>query len=118
MYKRQITESFSARDLGGMRKKTSTGIRLTLLIGIPAAAGMAVLAEPICALLYKRISAEDIKTAAELLTILSIGVVFLSLVQTLTAIPVSYTHLLNLLKFLSPYALRLSTLILLFTPSV
>ena len=81
-----ITESFSARDLGGMRKKTSTGIRLTLLIGIPAAAGMAVLAEPICALLYKRISAEDIKTAAELLTILSIGVVFLSLVQTLTAI--------------------------------
>ncbi len=81
-----ITESFSARDLGGMRKKTSTGIRLTLLIGIPAAAGMAVLAEPICALLYKRISAADIKTAAELLTILSIGVVFLSLVQTLTAI--------------------------------
>lgn len=81
-----ITESYSAKDIGGVRKKTTTGMRLTLLIGMPAAAGMAVLAHPICSLLYSRLSPSEISTTAELLTILSLGVLFLTTVQTMTAI--------------------------------
>ncbi|NLA84851.1 MAG: polysaccharide biosynthesis protein [Clostridiales bacterium] len=82
-----ISESFASRDFAGIRQKTETGIRLTLLLGLPAAAGMGVLARPICALPYSRgLSEAEITTTGEILAILSIGVIFLTLIQTLTAI--------------------------------
>ena len=81
-----ISESYAGRDTRGIAQKTYTGTRLTLLVGIPAAAGMAVLARPICALLYGSLPQKEITMAGEILSILSIGVIFLTLVQTLTAI--------------------------------
>jgi len=81
-----ISESYANKDYKGIAQKTSTGIRLTLLLGMPAAAGMAVLARPICALLYGGLPESEITVAGEILSILAVGVIFLTLVQTLTAI--------------------------------
>lgn len=73
-----------ARDeLGGL---ISSGIRMTLLIGLPAALGMFVLAKPIIALLYFNNEPDVIASTGDILTYLSLGVVFLTLVQALTAI--------------------------------
>ena len=81
-----ISVSYANKDYKSIAQKTSTGTRLTLLLGMPAAAGMAVLARPICALLYGSLPQEEITIAGEILAILSVGVIFLTLVQTLTAI--------------------------------
>ena len=81
-----ISESYANKDYKNISKKTTTGIRLTLLLGLPAAAGMAVLARPICALLYSSLPSADITATGAILSILAVGVVFLTLVQTLTAI--------------------------------
>ena len=65
---------------------TSSGIRTTLLIGLPCAFGLFILAEPIIGLLYFKLSPEEIISTGEILSILSFGVIFLTLVQSLTAI--------------------------------
>lgn len=70
-------------DIKGM---TLSGIRITLLIGLPAALGLYVLAEPIINLLYYKNPIETIQSIGSLLTILSFSVIFLTLVQSLTAI--------------------------------
>ena len=81
-----ISESFANKDSINIQQKTETGIRLTLLLGLPAAAGIGVLARPICALLYSNLPEAEITATGEVLAILSIGIIFLTLVQTLTAI--------------------------------
>ena len=81
-----ISESYANKDYRGIVQKTEVGVRLTLLLGLPAAAGMAILARPICALLYPRLPEAEITATGNILAILSVGVVFLTLVQTLTAI--------------------------------
>lgn len=63
-----------------------TGIRITLLIGLPAAFGLFILSEPIIGLLYYKNPQETIVSIAEILKLLSFGVIFLTLVQSLTAI--------------------------------
>lgn len=64
----------------------SSGIRMTLLIGLPSALGLFVLAKPIIGLLYFRNSIETINSTGEILAYLSFGVITLTLVQSLTAI--------------------------------
>jgi stage V sporulation protein B len=81
-----ISESYASKDYKSISQKTETGIRLTLLLGLPAAAGIGVLARPISALLYGSLPEAEITATGEILAILAIGVVFLTLVQTLTAI--------------------------------
>src|SRR5699024_8357501 len=63
----------------------SSGIRMTLLIGLPSALGLLVLAKPIIGLLYYNNTVETIASTGEILQYLSLGVVFLTLVQALTA---------------------------------
>lgn len=62
-----------------------SGIRITLLIGLPCAFGLFVLAKPIIGLLFYKNTAETIKNTGEILQYLSFGVIFLTLVQALTA---------------------------------
>ena len=64
----------------------SSGIRITLLIGLPAAFGLFVLARPIIELLYYKNSIESIISTGRILQYLSFGVISLTLVQALTAI--------------------------------
>ena len=63
----------------------SSGIRMTLLIGLPCAFGLFVLARPIIQLLYFNNTPETITSVGEILQYLSFGVIFLTLVQALTS---------------------------------
>ncbi|MDR7870946.1 MAG: polysaccharide biosynthesis protein [Tissierellaceae bacterium] len=62
-----------------------SGIRMTLLIGLPCAFGLFVLARPIIQLLYFNNTQETITSIGEILQYLSFGVIFLTLVQALTS---------------------------------
>lgn len=64
----------------------SSGVRMTLLIGLPASFGLFVLAKPIIGLLYYKNPMEVIINTGNILAILSLGVIFLTLVQSLSAI--------------------------------
>ena len=68
-------------DYVGTNKKISEAIQTTMLIAIPSAIGLTVLAEPIVALLFPQ--KESLALAANLLRGLSVTVVFFSL-STLT----------------------------------
>ncbi|MDE6064671.1 MAG: polysaccharide biosynthesis protein, partial [Lachnospiraceae bacterium] len=68
-------------DMDGAREKTAQAIKTTMLIAIPAAVGIGVLARPITWLLFPQKASVDL--AARLLTALSASVVFYSL-STLT----------------------------------
>lgn len=81
-----VSEANARRDYREIKNITSSGIRITLLIGLPCAFGLFVLAEPIIGLLYFRNPMETIISIGKILSILSFGVVFLTLVQSLTAV--------------------------------
>jgi stage V sporulation protein B len=81
-----ISMANTRKDYRDIRNITSSGMRITLLIGLPAAFGLFVLAEPIIGLLYFKLSPEEIISTGRILSILSFGVIFLTLVQSLTAI--------------------------------
>ncbi len=63
----------------------NSGTRMTLLIGLPCAFGLFVLARPIIQLLYFNNTPETITSIGEILQYLSFGVIFLTLVQALTS---------------------------------
>lgn len=81
-----ISESYALGDFEGVRSKTTLGIRLTLLVGVPAATGLGVLANPILRAIYRSMEDWELLIGTDLLVILCVGVVFLTLVQSLTAI--------------------------------
>jgi len=79
-----ISESYALKDMRGVANTTTLGIRLTLLVGVPAAVGLGVLAEPILRALYN-LEEWEYLYGSHLLMTLCVGVVFLTLVQSLTA---------------------------------
>ena len=81
-----ISRAKTMGDQEEVRELASSGIRITLLIGLPAAFGLFILAEPIIGLLYFKNPESVIVSVGELLKILSFSVIFLTLVQSLTAI--------------------------------
>ena len=81
-----ISQANAIKSKKDIESMSTSGIRITLLIGLPCALGLFVLAEPIINLLYFRNPAETIASIGELLAILSFSVIFLTLVQSLTAI--------------------------------
>lgn len=107
-----IAPMMAARDRRGVRKVGTTGIKLAMIIGAPCAAGLFVLGAPIMAMLFVKVrqsvgehgtyyisgfisriinmrpgsevSVYDL--AGGIMQISAIGVLFLSLVQTLTGV--------------------------------
>lgn len=77
-----IAESIARRDLDSARKKSELGIRLSLLIGLPAAMGLFILADPIMIM----VSPKENVVAGIALRYLAPSAIFLTLVQTLTGI--------------------------------
>lgn len=65
----------AAGDQAGYRQSLDWGVRLVLVIALPAATGLVVLAEPICATLYGhgRFTAEDTAMTAMALVALCLG---------------------------------------------
>lgn len=80
-----ISNSTARKEKKEIDNLISSGIRMTLLIGLPCALGLFVLAKPIISLLYFNNTVETINSTGEILQYLSLGVVFLTLVQTLTS---------------------------------
>lgn len=80
-----ISDAYARKDRGTIKELISSGIRITLLIGMPCALGLFALAKPIISLLYYKNSVEDINSIGQILAVLSFSVIFLTLVQTLTA---------------------------------
>ncbi len=90
------------KDHSLVGKRSGMGVKLSLLVGMPSAAGMYILAGPIMELLYHNgLTAQEMVVGVQLLQTLAIGVFFLTLVQTMTGILQGAGHqfwpLLNLL---------------------
>ncbi len=80
-----IAAAHRSKDTEFLQYNATFGIRTAMLVGMPCAVGLMVLAQPIMLLLYPA-QQESALSAAESLVILAFGSIFLSLVQTLTGI--------------------------------
>ena len=76
-----ISATFEKGDKSGTKKKVGDAIKTTMLISIPSAVGLAVLAKPVVFILYPQPATLDM--VARLLQVLAISVVFYGL-STLT----------------------------------
>lgn len=81
-----ISEAFTKVDKDSLNQTASLGIRTSLIIGLPSAFGLYILSEPIIALFYPALGPDKHVSVGYLLAILAVSVVFLTLVQSLTAI--------------------------------
>ncbi len=78
-----ISARMAKRDFNGVRSAAKTGLKLALIIGTPCAVGLFVLARPILEMLFSSLNPSQLDVTAELMQTACIGVVFLSVVQTL-----------------------------------
>ncbi|KAB3525835.1 putative polysaccharide biosynthesis protein [Alkaliphilus serpentinus] len=76
-----ISESFSKKRLQEVREKAAMGIRITIIIALPAAVGLSILSHQIIHLLWG-----PTEMGGEILKILALNVLFISLAQTMTGI--------------------------------
>lgn len=81
-----ISASKARSDLGGISNKAGIGLKLSMLIGLPCAAGLYLLATPIVHLLYAGLKGDNLILAGNLMGIMSIAVLFLTILQTMTGI--------------------------------
>ncbi|SHJ45731.1 stage V sporulation protein B [Dethiosulfatibacter aminovorans DSM 17477] len=81
-----ISEAFTVNDMENLNHTASLGTRTALIIGLPSAVGLYILSEPIIALFYPALGPDKHVSVGQLLAILAVSVVFLTLVQSLTAI--------------------------------
>lgn len=81
-----ITDAYTKKNKKKLNDTSNTGVRLSLIIGLPCSAGLYILATPIIALLYGSLGPEKHASAGALLQILAIGLLFLTLSQAFTAI--------------------------------
>lgn len=72
-----ISSDFARRDFDGVKGKVAKSMKVTMLIAIPAAVGIGVLAKPIMWVLYPQKSSIDLSSA--LLSVLAVSVVFYSM---------------------------------------
>ncbi|MBE6031641.1 MAG: polysaccharide biosynthesis protein [Clostridiales bacterium] len=80
-----IAAAFKRQDGDFLRYNVNLGFRTALIIGLPCALGLMVLSEPIMLLLYPAQKASAV-SAADCLTILAFGMIFLATVQSLTGV--------------------------------
>ncbi|MBO4992197.1 MAG: polysaccharide biosynthesis protein [Firmicutes bacterium] len=80
-----IAAAYKQKDRENLTFNIQTGMRTAMIIAMPCAFGMMSLSEPIMLFLYPREQASAV-SAAPLLFILAFGIIFLSGIQTLTAI--------------------------------
>ena len=81
-----ISSFMAQKDYKRVRSAARTGMKLALIIGMPCCAGLFVLAQPILSMLFSTLTQTQLTVAAGLLRTACVGVVFLSLVQTLTGV--------------------------------
>ena len=84
-----LSGAIASKDHRQVDRISSTALRVTLLIGIPASVGMALFAQPICQLLLYN-QPEVAQEAAPLLTMLSLAIAFSDLLFTTNSILQSF----------------------------
>ncbi|MCI8645987.1 MAG: polysaccharide biosynthesis protein [Firmicutes bacterium] len=80
-----VAAAYKQRDMNYLRENVETGLRMSVILGLPCALGLFSLAEPILVLLYPAQRASAI-SAAPCLMVMAVGVVFLATVQTLAGV--------------------------------
>ena len=82
-----ISEARAKKSPALVSARSAMGFKLSILIGLPCAVGMFLLAGPIISLLYsKGLEPEELSIGTQLLQTLSVGVLFLTLLQTMTGV--------------------------------
>ena len=81
-----ISTSKARGDMAGISNKAGIGVKLSLLIGLPCAAGLYLLATPIIHLLFAKLSGDNLLIAGNLMEIMAFAVLFLTILQTMTGI--------------------------------
>lgn len=81
-----ISAGMARRDINSVNNTISSGIRATLIIGLPSAFGLSILATPIMKLLYYNTDISVQQSSGSILSILAYSIIFLTIVQTFTAI--------------------------------
>lgn len=80
-----IAAANSVRDTDFLNMNVRLGLRTAMIIGVPCTFGLMTLAEPIMLLIYP-MQAESATSAAPCLFILAVGIIFLSVAQTMAGI--------------------------------
>lgn len=83
-----ISQAVTRKEKRIVNAASRTGIKLAMFIGAPCAAGLFILGGPIMSLLYSAVrnNQDRFIQAQQVMYIAAVGVLFLSLVQTLTGI--------------------------------
>lgn len=81
-----FSKAIASKNSAKVSETYSLAIKLTLSISLPCALGLICLSNPILNLLYSALPKEEIATAATLLSVSGISVVFLSLLSTSIAL--------------------------------
>lgn len=81
-----VSEHYAKNDFDGAAKKAAFSVKLTTAVGLPCVAGLIVLAYPVTKLLYGGLSHEEISLASQMVVAAGASILFLSLVQTSTAL--------------------------------
>ena len=79
-----ISAAQAKQDKPGMHSAAGLGLKLSMAIGMPCAAGLFVLGGPVIAMLFRSITAESLAIAERIMKVASLTVIFISLVQTMT----------------------------------
>jgi stage V sporulation protein B len=84
-----VSAAMQKGDALQIRRKAEFALKLTLIIALPAAAGLFVFAREIINLLYGRLNENQAEIAAQLVKISALSVLFLSVMQTAVSILIS-----------------------------
>ena len=79
-----ISAAQAKKDVSGMHASAGLGLKISMAIGLPCAAGLFVLGGPVIQMLFRSITEESLAIAVRIMRVASISVIFISLVQTMT----------------------------------
>lgn len=74
-----VAQLVAAKDLAGAKNKIGVAVKTTMVISIPCAVGLFVLAKPVTYLLFPSNSADSLDMAGKLLMTLALSVIFYAL---------------------------------------
>ncbi len=104
-----ISAAYARRDETGARRQAGNAIRITSIIAIPSAVGLAVLARPITMLMFPQM--ESLELASSLLSLLAVTVIFYS-ISTITNAALQSIGKMNLPLVSAGIALVVQTVVL------
>lgn len=104
-----ISAAYARRDETGARRQVGNAIRITSIIAIPSAVGLAVLARPITMLMFPQM--ESLELASSLLSFLAVTVIFYS-ISTITNAALQSIGRMNLPLVSAGIALVVQTVVL------